>query len=358
MRIRYYDWLEAISIFLVCTIHMVWLKGTVASSVAITLVSMAVPLFFMVHGALLLNKEDPPKKQLKRYGKVLFQVVAWNAIYLAYSTAMGGVDPETITLGYLYNYFVCFANSTGINSGHLWFIYALLAVYAFFPILKACKDRSETLLKYIWVLCFFSSFVRQEVWLWGKYFGEQFFGPNKTFDFEELMRNFSPLGEYAHCILYFITGYFLSKWAKEHPAEKRQRTVRMVLAVLTLAAGIGLILLERYVEFGQLKYNWKPITALYKRVGSLVMAIGVFVLFSQINFKDGKLYKVVKTISLHTLDIYYIHVIYAWSFYQWFYRHDLASVWNNTLRAAVVMLLAFLTGQIIRRIPVLKKLLT
>lgn len=358
MRIRYYDWLEAVSIFLVCTIHMVWLRGTVASTVAITLVSMAVPLFFMVHGALLLNKDDSPKKQLKRYGKVLFQVVAWNTIYLGYSVLMGGMDPENVTLGFLYNYYIRFANSTGINSGHLWFIYALLAVYAFFPILKACKDKNENLLKYIWILCFFTSFVRLEAWLWGGYFGERFFGPGNAMEIEDFVRNFSPLGEYAHCILFFITGYFLAKWAKAHPLEGKQRIRCMVISLLVFLAGVGLILLERYIEFGQLKYNWKPITALYKRVGSLVMAVGIFVLFSQIRFKDGWIYKIIKTISLHTLDIYYIHVIFAWSFYQWFYRHDLAGVLSNTLRAAVVMALAFLTGQIIRRIPILKKLLS
>ncbi|MBQ8834508.1 MAG: acyltransferase family protein [Oscillospiraceae bacterium] len=357
MRIRYYDWLEAVAIFLVCTIHQVWLKGTVASSVAITLVSMAVPLFFMVHGALLLNKEISAKKQLKRYGKVLFQVLAWNAIYLLYSYAAGGIEPGSITLGFLYNYFIGFVNSTGINSGHLWFIYALLAVYAFFPLLKVCKDHNEKLLKYIWLMCFVSSIVRQEVLLWGGYLGELFFGPNKAFNIEDFMRNLSPLGEYAHCILFFLTGYFLSQWVQTSPAAKQHRTRYMLLCLLAVVAGILLIMTERYIEFGQLEYNWKPVTALYKRVGPLLMASGMFVLFSQLDFKDGKLYQIVKTISIHTLDIFYIHVIYAWSFYRWFYRHDLAGVLPNFLRAAVVMVLAFLTGQIIRKIPVLKKLL-
>ncbi len=353
MRIRYFDWLEVLSIFLVCSLHQTWLRATIPASVATMLVAMAPPLFFMVHGALLLNKEASPKKQITRFLRVLLQVFAWNTIYLLYSIALGAVNPSDIDLPYLFNYYIRFANSAGINSGHLWYIYALLAVYAFYPILKACQAHNENLLKYIWGLCFFAAFFRLEFWLWGGHAGQHFLG--QALDVEDFVRNFSPLGEYAHCILYFITGYYLARWAKEQPLN---RWVLMGLCLLIFLAGLTLNLLERYVEYGTLVYNWKPITAMYKRVGSLVMAMSIFVLFSQINFRDGWLYRIAKTISMHTLDIYYIHVIYAWTFYRLFYRHDLASVTNNYLRAALVLVLAFFTGQILRRIPLVKKLLT
>ncbi len=355
MRIRYYDWLEAISIFLVCSLHQTWLRATVPASIATMLVAMAPPLFFMIHGALLMTKEASPQKQIRRFFRVLFQVVAWNTIYLLYSIALGAVEPGEIDAVYLFNYYIRFSNSSGINSGHLWYIYALLAVYIFYPILKACKDQNENLLKYLWVLCLFTSFFRLEFWLWGGDAGERFLGT--ALDVEDFVRNFSPLGEYAHCILFFITGYFLSQWAKDNPLKGASRWGCMVLCILTFLAGLTLNLLERYVEFDTLIYNWKPITAMYKRVGSLIMAVSMFVLFSQIRFRDGWLYKIVKAISMHTLDIYYIHVIYAWTFYRLFYRHDLAGVPQNYLRAALVLVLAFLTGQVIRRIPLIRKLL-
>lgn len=358
MRIKYYDWLEAFAIFLICSVHAVWLKGTVAASISMSLVPMAVPIFFMVHGALLLTKEASPKKQLKRFGKVAAQVFGWNTVYLLVSIAAGLVDPSTITLGFLYNYYIVFLDSTGVTSGHLWFIYALLAVYAFFPILDACKQKSEKMLKYVWIICFISSFVRYEALVYGTYFGQLIFGENKTFDLEEFMRNLSPMGEYANCILYFITGYFLSQWVRRNPRVKEQRVKYWLLAGVTVAAGLALLMVERYLDFGQFKYNWKPLPHQYERLGSLMMASGMFVIFSLIEFKDGKLYDLVRTISLHTLDIYYIHIIYVRFLYLYFYRYEYAGVLPNYIRAVVVLILSFATGQIIRRIPVLKKLLT
>ena len=358
MRIRYYDWLEALAIFLVCSVHGVWLRGTVAASISMSLVPMAVPIFFMVHGALLLTKDASPKKQLKRYLKVLFQVLAWNGVYLVVSILTGLVDPSTITLGFLYNYFIVFLDSTGITSGHLWFVYALLAVYTFFPILDACKHRSEKMLKYVWIVCFISSFVRYEVLVYGTYLGQLFFGENKTFDIEEFMRNLSPMGEYANCILYFITGYFLSQWVQRNPQVKEHRVKYMLLAGLAFLAGISLLMLERYIDFGQFKYNWKPLPHQYERIGSLMMASATFVIFSLIDFKDGKLYKVAKTLSLHTLDIYYIHIIYSKYFRLYLYDYKLSGVFQNYVRAALILVLAFATGQIIRKIPLVRKLLT
>lgn len=358
MRIKYYDWLEAVAIFLVCSVHAVWLKGNVAASISMSLVPMAVPIFFMVHGALLLTKEASPKKQLKRFLKVAGQVIGWNTVYLLVSIATGLVDPSTLTLGFFYNYYIVFLDSTGVTSGHLWFIYALLAVYAFFPILDACKQRSEKMLKYVWIICFIKSFVRYEVLVYGTYFGQKFFGENKVFDIEEFIRNLSPMGEYANCILYFITGYFLSQWVQRNPQVKEQRGKYMVLAGIGFAAGLGLLMLERYIDFGQFKYNWKPLPHQYERIGALVMASCVFVIFSLIDFKDGKLYRIARTLSLHTLDIYYIHIIYARYFRLYLYEHHLAGVFQNYLRALVILILSFLTGQVLRRIPLVKKLLT
>lgn len=352
MRIRYYDWLESLAIFLVLSFHQVWLKGNVPASISMSFVPMAVPLFFMVHGALLFIKEASPAKQLRRFLRVLLQLYAWNTIYLIVSLVTGLTAPSEITPGFLFRYYFCKADSSGVTSGHLWFIYALLVLYCLYPMLDACKKQNEKVLQYVMVACFVLSFVREELLVYSNFLCEQLLG--KPLVTEWLL---SRVGPYFNAVFWFIAGYYLSRWLREHPELKAQKKKYIPLAVLGIALGVALLLLERYVVFGSVKYNWKPLPDQYEKLGTLVMAFSTFILFSLIDFRDSKPYAIARSISLHSLDIFYIHVIYAKLAYVHFYTHESAGVWMNYLRAMVILLLSYLTGQLLRRIPIIKKLL-
>ena len=352
MRIRYYDWLEAVAVFLVCSVHQVWLRGTVGASISMSIVPMAVPLFFMVHGALLLSKEASAKKQIKRFARVLVQLYFWNTVYLVVSVLSGLTGIEEITPGFLFHYYFSKWDSSGITSGHLWFIYALLVVYCLYPVLDICRKHNEKVLKYIAVVCFIWSFVRSQFLVYLNFFCEQVFGKSLLTEWVV-----SEIGCYFNSVCYFILGYYLVQWINSCAYLKQNKRMSMLYAVLGVLAGIALLMLERYVVFGTVKYNWKPLPDQYQKFGTLILAVSTFVLFSLIDFPDNRAYAVAKTISLHSLDIYYIHVIYAKLFRVYLYSYDLSGVWQNYLRAAVVLILSFLTGQILRRIPGVKRLL-
>ncbi len=352
MRIRYYDWLESLAIFLVLSFHQVWLKGTVASSISMAFVPMAVPLFFMVHGALLFTKEASAAKQTKRFFRVLLQLYFWNTVYLVVSLATGLTDPSEITPGFLFQYYFCKADSSGITSGHLWFIYALLVLYCLYPLLDACKKQNEKVLRYVMICCFVLSFIRDEVLVYGDFLCQKLFGqPLVT---EWLL---SRVGPYFNAVFWFIAGFYLSRWLRQHPELKQKKKKYIPLALCGIALGIGLLLLERYVIFGSLKYNWKPLPNQYEKLGTLVLAFSTFFLFSLIEFKDGRLYSAAKSISIHSQDIYYIHVIFARLAYVHLYHYQRAGVWQNYLRALIVLILSYLTGQLLRRIPLVKKIM-
>lgn len=352
MRIRYYDWLESLAIFLVLSFHQVWLKGNVPASISMAFVPMAVPLFFMVHGALLFTKEASPSKQVKRFLRVLIQLYVWNTIYLVVSMLTGLTDISEITPNFLFRYYFCKADSSGVTSGHLWFIYALLVLYCLYPVLDACKKHNEKVLKYVMLACFVLSFVRDEVLVYSSFLCERLFGhPLVT---EWLL---SRVGPYFNSVFWFIAGYYLSQWLKAHPNLKDQKETYTSLAIFGIALGVAILLLERYVIFGSINYNWKPLPNQYEKIGTLIMAFSTFLLFSIIDFKDGKLYSLIKSISIHSQDIFYIHVIFAKLFYVHFYTHKIAGVWMNYARALAVLVLSYLVGQILRRIPFVKKLM-
>lgn len=119
---------------------------------------MAVPLFFMISGYLLLCKEECISSFLKkRFLRIFLPFVITLFIYYFYK----GLN--------LKNFVYAALNSTSGVDFHFWFIYALIGIYLFIPVLQPLfvdKDRRKTVIYYliIWYfLCvsfpFFKTFL-------------------------------------------------------------------------------------------------------------------------------------------------------------------------------------------------------
>ena len=352
MRVRYYDYLKTLAMFLVLSFHQVWIRGNVPASIAMAFVPMAVPLFFMVHGALVFPRETTVKKQVNRFLKVLLQLYFWNTVYLILSILTGLTAPSEISKEFLFQYYFCKVDSSGITSGHLWFIYALLVLYALYPVLETCKKHNENVFKYIMIACFFLSFVREEVLVYADYFCRMVF--EKPLVTEWL---WSRVGPYFNAVFYFIFGYYLSNWCASNQKLKQHKTRTILLCLLGIVSGVVLLLVERYVVFGSFKYNWNPLPDQYEKMGTLLMSFSTFTLFSQLDLEKAKTYPIAKAISFQSLDIFYIHVIYARLARVYLYDWKLSGVWQNYLRALIILVLSYATGWVLRRIPLLKKVM-
>ena len=352
MRIRYYDWLEALAIFIVLSFHQVWLPGTAAASFSMAFVPMAVPLFFMVHGALLFSREASPKKQVRRFLRVLGQMYAWNTVYLLVSLVIGLAPLSEVTPEFLFRFYFCKADCSGITSGHLWFIYALLVLYCLYPVLDACRKHNDKVLRYVMAACFVLSFVREELLTYSDYLCRVLFDTPLVTEWV-----LSKVAPYFNAVFYFVSGYYYSNWLRDNEKLKANRKKYIILSALALLGGAILLMAERYVVFGTINYNWKPLPQQYEKLATLIMSFSCFTLFSLIDFKESRAYAVAKAISVHSLDIFYIHVIYARIFRVFLFRYSWTGVWQNYLRAAVILVLSYFTGQLLRRIPVVKKLL-
>lgn len=344
--------------FLVLSFHSCWLRGTVGASISMQLMPMAVPLFFMVHGALLMPRDTAPKKQLMRFGKTLMQMFAWLTIYLVISLLTGLVDPQTVGRRMLFSYYFCEGDPGGISVGHLWFIHALLVVYAFYPVLTVCKKEGGKMLRYVLLVCFAASFLREEMRTYADFFCKKIFGtPLET---QEI---WIQVGPYFNAVFWFLSGYCLTQWLA-NARLPRKRTCR-ILGICGMVLGLSMLMLERYVVFGTLKYNWKPLPQQYEKLGTLVLAFSTFFLFSQLDLNDrvstggGRIREKLlhwanagaQSISNDTMGIFYLHVIFIKYAYLWFYSWERAGVWQNYLRAAVVMALSWAVARVLHRIP-------
>ena len=88
----------------------------------------AVPVFMMVSGALMLGKEISIKKAVRKAGKTAFLLVVWNLFYLFLRCALWG------EMDNLWQQIFAIPVKRQF-SGHLWYIYFLVWMYLFAPVL-------------------------------------------------------------------------------------------------------------------------------------------------------------------------------------------------------------------------------
>lgn len=145
-RIVYLDFLRCFAILLVIVLHSI--ANTIVNPAFYQLPSWylcmavdpfdraAVPLFFMISGALLLNRSGTERVgAFYRHNlpKLLVPLAAWSVIYyFFYGAREGRTLSLTEFLGQLLGQGVSF---------HMWFIYSLLGLYLLCPFLKRVTDQ-------------------------------------------------------------------------------------------------------------------------------------------------------------------------------------------------------------------------
>ncbi|XLZ71266.1 acyltransferase family protein [Massilia sp. SR12] len=121
-----------------------WWYGNLYDS----MVRMCVPLFFMISGCLLLGKQEPLLDFFKkRVNKVVVPLLAWSLLYIFWKAYVEETD------GLSFYSFYSIALSPAYY--HLWFLYAIIGVYLYLPILRLVVAHSgQTLLNYYLLLWF------------------------------------------------------------------------------------------------------------------------------------------------------------------------------------------------------------
>uniref|UniRef100_B8HUX3 Acyltransferase, putative n=1 Tax=Cyanothece sp. (strain PCC 7425 / ATCC 29141) TaxID=395961 RepID=B8HUX3_CYAP4 len=162
-RVVYYDAIKTLAIYLVCIYYYNNLKinillrpgyETYINYFFSGISSMAVPLFFMVNGALLLNKPYNLSSHLKKTGYLYILVYVWSFISLVLFIPIHGDSYS------LKEFFKAWFNEfkVGVNN-HLWFLQTLISVYLIFPFMKDIYDRQQhKLTQFFCLIVFLFSF--------------------------------------------------------------------------------------------------------------------------------------------------------------------------------------------------------
>ena len=157
-EILWVDWIRALATFGVVFLHAAspllyrynkipefyWWIGNIFDS----MVRMCVPLFFMISGFLLLQKEYSLLTFFsKRVNKVLIPLLAWSIFFLLWKAYYQ--HSMTLSLSSFFNLITVPAYF------HLWFLYALIGLYLITPVLRIIVQYGDEYISQYFVVLWF-----------------------------------------------------------------------------------------------------------------------------------------------------------------------------------------------------------
>jgi surface polysaccharide O-acyltransferase-like enzyme len=323
LTLRWVDLVRVIGAFLVVMAHISYKGGgsSLISSYYFVLSRVAVPLFFMVSGYLLLLKEEPYGDFFrKRALKVFVPFLVWSVIYLLWK-GEGFNQPFSIKI--VASYLLKIVR--GPRENHLWFFYALIGLYLFTPILRVFVARAA--LRDLYYFC----------GLW--------FLVVPVFSF---LQEFTPIK--IGFELYFIAGYS-GYFMLGHLLGLFQYTRRQIygLAFLFLIFSIGTTALDYLVK--------SEYFVGYLSMNIVFMTAFAFVLLREVQIGDT-LNNFLVPLSRASFGIYLVHVIVLAELEKlpfvssWFSVGS--SVYMIPLLGLLGFLISFVVVAIIQKIPVLR----
>lgn len=350
-RVVYLDILKAISIFLICFIHYVMLKPTWFDNFVDMFCFAGVSVFFLVNGALLLNKPLNIKKHYKKMFSMVMILIIWEIISLIYFSILYKTNYQSYSIQDLVSYiFGCIR--WVLPTGHFWFIIALTSIYILFPLLKIVYDTKDgkRILLYVVAFIILLDFIPNDINYIQNYILRNI---NENYILIEVskLKDYLPFGTYSNVLVYFILGGILHN---HFYIQNNRIKYNRLISILMILAGWIYIYIMKGITTGFLGDNFTSLGNGYSCIGTVLLSTGVFLFF--INYAKQE-NRIISTISDNTLGIYYIHCLYLSIVSVYIYPLiDSRGVIINFLKAIIILTLSLVTTIIMKKIPFLKKI--
>ena len=309
-----------------------------------TILSTCVPLFFFANGYLLLNKPFELNKHIKKTVWMMALTVIWGSIGLL---AIMPIENHFFSVGQFVENLVMFRPIGWIN--FLWFMGALVTIYALFPLIKHAYDTKKSLFNYFVLMVTGFTFV----YVFVKYAAiiAAYLTDIESFStFVCIVDQFNPFrGTWGYAFVYFCIGGMMR--GKEDVLRRLKHRRKLA----TLALGLNCSLLFALGIFFSIMNDsqWDVVWDGYDTVFTLVNVICIFCLC--LDYK-GNL-RFIETVSDNTLGVYFIHKILIHLTIKYVVRIPSACTWiGNIVYALLVVAVCVVITQRIKRIPVLNAL--
>lgn len=359
-RFFYLDILKIIAIFLVIFCHYQTVGNTILDNMAMTICYIAVPVFFMVNGALLFNKSFDLKKHIKKTITLYVCSWVWKLVYLLDAIFVRKViDADVLTESEIIKYFL-FGQSIGsLTVGLIWFIHALVAIYIIFPALYFCKKDDQQGKKVLWLIVIALLVLNYAVFDIGTILA--------CFDITEydmtFLNRLSPINgneNIANMLACFIVGGLLhdERFNQSDKTLLKRITTNKIMPVIAFCVGYVLMMLQKYVYDGVWQWNGVRYQYGYQHLAVFISAVALFIFFLAFEFNDERcvlLKKFLSSIAGRTLGIFYVHWIVCMHLEAYFTDF---SFYGNMVRTSIILVIAYVISYVLSKIPCIKKLVS
>lgn len=302
-RIIFLDYLRATACLMVIFVHSCEFFYVSADGIYIaneenrlwvTIVDSAlrscVPLFAMASAYLLLPLKDNTLNFFKRrFQRVLVPFIIWSFLYTVLPMVWGEFSWEQSK-----EYMLVWLTNFSPNAGHLWFVYMLVGVYLFMPILspwlRQIGKREELIFLGIWFLSTFWHYIKMSV------SGNGIYGECSWNEFH---------------VLYYNSGYIgyliLAHYIRVHINWNLRKTLSIAIPVFLV--GYSWTACQFYIHSTlSADAYWVEIPWRFCTPNVALMTFALFVVFKKINSTGGLFYRIVTSVSRLSYGMYLIHI--------------------------------------------------
>ena len=289
-------WIDYLRVFATLSVIVLHVAGGVANqygsisnvdwwigNVYIGSVRFCVPIFLMISGALILSKtyESIGEFLKKRFLRILFPFLFWSMIYIARDIFLQIFGGENMSIAEILN-FTAIQLRDGADY-HLWYIYVLIGLYLFFPIIGKWINKSNKLeIKYfigIWLLVI----IVQLPFMKGTF-------PNINLIY------------FSGYIGFPVLGYYLYKNTFANSGKEKLVSFFLILVgiLITIFGTFYITKREGFFYHGFYEYLTPNV---------ILVSVGVFLLFKNLGKFNPRLTSIILFFSKYSYGIFLVHVL-------------------------------------------------
>ena len=319
-----FDILRVISMCMVIIIHVsnvysrsygiISNKSFLFSLIFNTISRISVPIFLMISGALLLERDFNKKKYLNRIKKFIILTIIWDIIYLVW---------EYYYLGITYNNFYKLLLEP--FRAHLWYLYTILIIYIIQPLLKIILEKSNKKIKIVLLI----------LWLL----------------FSTISIKISFIANYftIFCYIgYFIIGNYLYKYIKKNELKKYTLPLSILIVI---SYGISILLNYMFSRRYNMFYN---LFFAYRTPFIIIATFSFFTIIVSNNNK--KISNFIISLSDLSFGVYLIHGIFLDITVKSFIYGSINSLIGIPLFFIIILISSLVSVFILKKIKFIKKI--
>lgn len=215
-----------------------------------------------------------------------------------------------------------------------WFLITLSGLYLITPILRYMEDKFPYLLWLGTIGIFVATMGMNLAYLITRAVGADFI---PGYHQQGLMTTYA--------VVYYVLG-----------AQMKKHLLPTWLSLVSIVAGYGLLMWEVVVHTTLDSTVFDGVNASFPTVGALLFSAGLFALLMRVPLNKTYIQKTAAFIASGCLMVYIFHLFVSKLLHQWINIPPQIGICAGMVLTLVVMVISFLMGWILSRIPVLRRL--